>query len=76
MKFRFTLLIIDSIWETSNLIWLIRKTGVRTGQAFGLIKKGSNGDDQKGFEDDLEEQMKKLANDELGIELNDSSFSG
>ncbi|KAE8229964.1 hypothetical protein CF326_g5047 [Tilletia indica] len=88
LRFRTTLLILDVAFWTSGLryalrvifvdegLWKIvsgRADGARLRSAIaaGTGKGGGNG----GFEAELQESMKRLARDELGVELGDEAFA-
>jgi len=85
LRFRTTLLVLDVAFYTSGLRYALRVIFVDegvwkivSGRADGArLKKaiagaaGGNG----GFEAELQESMKRLARDELGVELGDEAFA-
>ncbi|PWN51393.1 ABC1-domain-containing protein [Violaceomyces palustris] len=73
LKFRSTLLVLDLAFITSTLTHWLRfffQAPVRAVSGGGPEEGG------RGFEDDLEESMRKMARDEFGVELDAGAFVG
>ncbi|CAO1628519.1 unnamed protein product [Parajaminaea phylloscopi] len=77
VRFRGTLLVLDIAFFTSTFLhWcsaLLERTNPLRSSASREEKRRRRG---RGFEDDLEESMQRLARDELGVELRDEAFEG
>ncbi|EPQ30183.1 uncharacterized protein PFL1_02299 [Pseudozyma flocculosa PF-1] len=72
VKFRSTLLVLDLAFWASGLRYWIKFLVRHPIKAVS----GSRDDEEGGFEDDLERQMRKMAKDEFGVELDEGAFIG
>ncbi len=75
VKFRLVLFVLDTAFITSQLKHWTRFLFKRPLQALGLKRTDPNLEG-KGFEDDLEKSMRKMARDEFGVELDEGAFMG
>ncbi|KAN0060806.1 hypothetical protein ACQY0O_007465 [Thecaphora frezii] len=72
LRFRSTLLLLDiAFWASGFSHWMLFLLRHPL-----MVVKGQRDAQQRGFEDDLEKSMRKMAKDEFGVELDEGAFIG
>ena len=66
VRFKVALWGLGFVFQTSALYRWIKNVGIWT---LSVVGKGDGTKDDSGFEDDLEKQVKRMAKDEFGVEL-------